>query len=182
MIDAPGSGRIAVPVCSNSTSVSHSTPSATRATPGGWLYRVRLVGADEKSRLVDTAAPATSADGDVHSSVDASTNDATTRPSRKSHSDSTPVRLTKPAPRTVSAVPPNAGPDTTLTALTVALWYVNSTPSELYASELIDTSTASTHAPAPHRAAGVVHVRRPSSSIAATTTAGSVPEPSNLQR
>ena len=90
--------------------------------------------------------------------------------------------LTKPAPRTVSAVPPDAGPDTALTALTVALWYVNSTPSELYAYELIDTSTASTHAPDPHRAAGVVHVRRPSSSIAATTTAGSVPEPSNLQR
>ena len=42
-------------------------------------------------------------------SVDASTNDATRGPRRRSR-ESTPVRLTKPAPRTVSAVPPTPAP------------------------------------------------------------------------
>eukprot|EP00966_Prymnesium_polylepis_P009001 207815-Prymnesium_polylepis.1 len=87
----------------------------------------------------------------------------------------------KPEPCTVSSVPPDAGPEVTLRLLTVALWYVKSTPLSVKLSELSDIVTTSAHQPGPHPAVGVRQRSRDALSSVATTTVDDA-LPANLQR
>ena len=81
-----------------------------------------------KSTCIIPPAPAALAPGDTQSSFVSSMKLATTLPCENRHSVSTRDICMKPVPCTVTVVPPEEGPETTLRLRTVALWYVKRTP------------------------------------------------------
>ena len=113
-----------MPVWKKSALVSCSTPSATWGVfvLAGWPYTSSDEARAAKSMSTSSDASAIAAGGDTQISRSESTKLATTVPLRNRHSDSTRAGSMNPEPCTVSSVPPCAGPETTLSRSTVALW------------------------------------------------------------